>query len=254
MPSSHETKIHLEPLIKWSGGKKDEITHILPHIPSEFTLYLEPFIGGGALFFYLQPSHAVINDVHPELIDFYKAIKDGYSKDIYQFMKNHPNHQDVYYNVRSMVPSTSIENAKRFYYLRKTCFRGMMRYNKKGQFNIPYGRYKTCNYELINKKNYETLLQRTTIYNHDFEYIFKQYNDPSHFMFLYPPYDSEFTDYGYCHFGCEEHKRLAKCFKETKIKCLMVIGKTDFIKELYNDYIVHEYQKKNIVLNYILDE
>ena len=71
-------------------------------------------------------------------------------------------------------------------------------------------------------------------------------------MFLDPPYDSEFTDYGYCTFGKEEHKKLATCFKETKIKCLMIIGKTAFIEELYKDFIVGEYDK-NIDLNYILD-
>ena len=76
-----------------------------------------------------------------------------------------------------------------------------------------------------------------------FEYIFANYNNEHNFMFLDPPYDSEFTDYGYCQFGKKEQEKLAKYFKETKIKCLMVIGKTAFIQELYKDYIVDEYDK-----------
>ena len=120
----------------------------------------------------------------------------------------------------------------------------MLRYNNKGEFNIPYGRYKTYNFETIKNPGYEALLKRTEIFNEGFEYIFDNYNDPRNFMFLDPPYDSEFTDYGYCSFGKEEQIKLAECFKNTKIRCLMIIGKTPFIEDLYRDYIVDEYDKK----------
>jgi DNA adenine methylase len=236
--------IHLEPLVKWSGGKKDELKYILQHIPTSFDTYLEPFIGGGAVFFYLHPEKAVINDVHKELVDFYQSIKKGFLKDIYNFMKEHPNNEETYYNVRSLSPKNILEKAQKFYYLRKTCYRGMMRYNKKGEFNIPYGRYKHCNYKELKNQEYEKLLQRTEIFNKSFEYIFENYDNEKNFMFLDPPYDSQFTDYGYCSFGKEEQRKLAECFKKTTIKCLMVIGKTPFIQELYKDYIVGEYDKK----------
>ena len=234
----------LKPIIKWSGGKQDEIKQIVQYIPKTYSTYLEPFIGGGAVYFHLNPEKAVINDVHKELIDFYQSIKNGNAMDIYNFMKDHSNDEETYYKVRSYNNSNVLESAKRFYYLRKTCFRGMLRYNKKGEFNIPYGRYKNLNFEDIKNKNYEELLKRTEIFNSSFENIFKNYNDNNNFMFLDPPYDSEFTDYGYCSFGKEEQKKLAKCFKETNIKCLMIIGKTPFIEELYKDYIVGEYDKK----------
>lgn len=246
----------LEPLIKWSGGKRDEIEKIKKYIPNEFFnnsnqngIYLEPFVGGGALYFYLNPQNfSIINDVHKELIDFYSVLKKGHFEDIYEFMKNNPNDEETYYKVRSMKPRTELENAKRFYYLRKTCYRGMLRYNKKGEFNIPYGRYKTCNYELFGNsqkyKDYKNLFERTEITNQDFSELFNEkYNNKKNFMFLDPPYDSQFTDYGYCQFGKEEQKRLANLFKNTKIRCLMVIGKTPFIEELYKDYIIEEYPK-----------
>lgn len=132
-------------------------------------------------------------------------------------MKEHPNNEETYYKVRSYKPKTELENAQRFYYLRKTCFRGMLRYNNKGEFNIPYGCYKHYNFEDINNKEYEKIFKHTEILNKDFKFIFDNYNSKDNFMFLDPPYDSDFTDYGYCSFGKEEHKQLAKCFKETTI-------------------------------------
>ena len=234
----------MKPIIKWSGGKKDELKHILPHVPSNFDTYLEPFVGGGALYFQLNPEKAAISDVHIELVDFYQSIKNGHSDEIYQFMQAHPNEEEIYYKVRAYAHTDVLDNAKRFYYLRKTCYRGMLRYNSKGEFNIPYGRYKTYNYEDVKNTGYEALLKRTDVFNADFEYLFEHYDNSNNFMFLDPPYDSEFTDYGYCKFGKEEHKKLADCFKKTSIKCLMIIGKTPYIEELYRDYIVQEYDKK----------
>jgi DNA adenine methylase len=120
----------------------------------------------------------------------------------------------------------------------------MLRYNKHGKFNIPFGRYKTMNFEELRNVAYHELLGRTEILKAGFETVFEKYNDERNFMFLDPPYDSEFTDYGYCQFGREEQRKLAACFKATKIRCIMIIGKTDFISELYHGYIVGEYDKK----------
>jgi DNA adenine methylase len=235
----------LKPLVKWSGGKSDEIKMFEKYFPVQYTRYIEPFVGGGSVYFYLNPENAVISDVHIELIDLYRSIGQGKGSEIYDFMKNNPNDETTYYIVRDkMEINNELDRAKRFYYQRKTCFRGMLRYNKSGKFNIPFGKYKTINYNDLTNKGYEVLLNRTEILNKDFEYIFTTYNDENNFMFLDPPYDSEFTDYGYCQFGKEEQKKLAALFKTTKIKCLMIIGKTKFIEELYSGYIVAEYDKK----------
>ena len=236
---------HLKPLIKWSGGKSDEIKVFEKYFPEHYTRYIEPFTGGGALYFYLNPDNAVISDVHTELIDLYKSIGNKKGQEIFDFMEETPNDENTYYKVRDeMVINDTLDSAKRFYYQRKTCFRGMLRYNKNGKFNIPFGRYKTINYSELINKDYEMLFSRTEILNKGFDYIFENYNDENNFMFLDPPYDSEFTDYGYCQFGKEEQKKLALLFKNTKNKCLMIIGKTKFIEELYNGYIVAEYDKK----------
>jgi DNA adenine methylase len=242
---SNNKKKHLTPLIKWSGGKSDEIKMFEKYFPDSYNLYIEPFIGGGSVYFYLNPDNAVINDIHTELIDLYQSIGEGESDKIYDFMENNPNDEETYYKIRDeMIINDKLDSAKRFYYQRKTCFRGMLRYNKNGKFNIPFGRYKTINYKDLKNKDYELLLNRTEILNKDFNYIFENYNDENNFMFLDPPYDSEFTDYGYCQFGKKEQEELATLFKDTKIKCLMIIGKTKFIEDLYKDYIIDEYDKK----------
>lgn len=255
----------LKPLVKWSGGKKDEIRKFEKYIPQDIinpcliypqnqtSIYIEPFVGGGSLFFHLNPKNAVINDIHPELVDLYKSVKKGYGQIIYTFMLNHNNDEETYYRIRDEFQTCSLgeeatgnetlQNAMRFYYLRKTCFRGMLRYNKQGRFNIPFGWYKTYNFEDIKNKAYEDLLKRTEICCENFESIFEKHNDERNFMFLDPPYDSEFTDYGYCEFNKTNHIRLAELFKKTETRCLMIIGKTPFIENLYKGYIVDEYEK-----------
>jgi len=237
----------LKPLVKWSGGKGDEIPLFSKWIPETFETYVEPFAGAAALYFHLNRYNKpnVINDVHTELTDFYRSMKDGKANDIVSFMNEHPNDEETYYTVRDHTEiKEPLDNAKRFYYLRKTCYRGMLRYSKNGKFNIPYGRYKTCNYEALTDPRYTELLKNTEILHGSFEECFKRYNNPDTFCFLDPPYDSEFTDYGYCQFGKEHHAKLAECFKNTQMKCLMVIGDTPMIRELYNGYIVDEYHKK----------
>lgn len=240
----NKTDNHLSPLFKWSGGKSDEINIFKSHIPNDIDTYIEPFCGAGALFFYLNHSKNVINDVHTELIDFYKSIKDGQANIIYDFMNKYKNTEEDYYKVRdNFIVKNYIDNACKFYYLRKTCYRGMLRYNSKGKFNIPYGNYKTINYENLKNDKYNVLLNKTEIFNESYEYIFNKFNDGNNFMFLDPPYDSKFTDYGYCKFDKEEQTKLCNLFKNTNNRCLLIINKTDFISEIYNDYIVDEYHK-----------
>ena len=129
----------------------------------------------------------MINDVHTELTDFYRSMKDGKANDIVSFMNEHPNDEETYYTVRDHTEIKGpLDNAKRFYYLRKTCYRGMLRYSKKGNFNIPFGRYKTCNYEALTDPRYTELLKNTEILNGSFEECFKRYNNPDTFCFLEP--------------------------------------------------------------------
>lgn len=252
----------LLPLFKWSGGKRDEISKFIHHLPTSYNIFIEPFIGGGALYFYLNHSSQeqtivpvirnVINDVHNEIINFYQKIKDGFGNDIYELMSIVNNNEEDYYTIRDNciyeedeIVDKNFYDAFRFFYIRKTCYRGMLRYNSKGCFNIPFGRYKTYNYDILKDIKYKNLLSNTEITLGSFEKVFEKYgNNEEAFIFLDPPYDSTFTDYGYCQFGREEHNKLSQCFKNSKAKCLMIIGDTTFIRELYSNYIVGQYDKK----------
>jgi DNA adenine methylase len=190
----------------------------------------------------------VINDKHKELIDFYKCIKDGHADDIHSFMENQVNETINYKRIRDeMIIDTPLDNGKRFYFLRKTCFRGLLTYNKNKKFSVSHDhteRNKKLNYSVLKDERYMSLLQNTVVLNTDFEYLFENYNNQQNFMFLDPPYDcGGLSNYGYCDFGKENHEKLAECFKNTDIRCLMVIGKTDFIENLYDGYIVDQYMK-----------
>lgn len=234
----------MKPLIKWSGGKTDELPAFENYLPSKCNTFIEVFAGGAALFFSekVNSKNVILNDIHEELISFYNALKDNKMEEIHNFMNSCNFSEDEYYNIRS---NNELEDYKRFYYLRKTCYRGMLRYNKKGEFNVPFGRYSKITYKELLDPKVTFLFENTSVTKFDFSTIFEKYSDnPENFLFLDPPYDSPFSDYGYCVFGKEQHILLAKLFKKSKAKCLMVISETPFIKELYKDYIVFTYPKK----------
>jgi DNA adenine methylase len=234
----------MKPLVKWGGGKSREIKYFDKYIPS-FDKYIEPFVGGGALYFYINHNDNVINDIHPELINLYQQIANDNGKKIYELMSKYDNTEDDYYYIRDKFkPSNDIERAFVFFYLRKTCYRGMLRYNKKGHFNVPFGRYKTYNYEILLDKQYNRILRNTIILNTDVSEVFDMFNDTDNFVFLDPPYDSVFSNYGFCNYDKDKHIELYNKFITTNNKCLMVIGETDFIKQLYNDYIIDVFKKK----------
>jgi DNA adenine methylase len=249
-------KKNLKPLCKWSGGKRDEIKQFSKFYPNNFDRYIEPFIGGGAVFFDLNfNGHNVINDVHPELINFYKQIKLGNAEKIYNILQSFGKTENDYYIVRGggkkllpntkiFTPENDIERAARFIYLRRSCYRGMIRYNQNGGFNVPWGRYKTLNFNDIIEPDYTELLSNTEIMEGDYKLVFEKYNNPNDFYFIDQPYDSTFNDYGGDSFSRKDQIDLFDKFSTTKSKCLMVVGGSEFIRELYGDYIKFEYPKK----------
>jgi DNA adenine methylase len=246
----------LKPLCKWSGGKRDEIKLFNNFYPKNFKRYLEPFAGGAAVYFDLNfDGENVINDIHPDLINFYKQIKLGNANKIYDILKTFGKTEKDYYIVRgggkkletgtiTFSPENDIERAAKFIYLRRSCYRGMLRYNKNGDFNVPWGRYKTLNFEDILNPDYSELLKKTEIMEGDYKLVFEKYNHEDNFYFIDQPYDSKFNDYGGDNFDRESQFELFNIFKKTKNKCLMIVGGSDFIKDLYKDYIIHYYPKK----------
>ena len=265
----------MKPMIKYRGGKSKEISHFINHMPSEYNRYIEPFFGGGALYFYLEPQKAIINDVNTRLYCFYKQIKEEFPtviKQLEELQKIYDKNQNEYEELKKKNPKDRVENKNEvlyyklrnmfnhkieceyldavvYFFINKTAYSGMIRYNANGEYNVPFGRYKNFNTKLITDKHYE-LLKRTDIFNYDYSKIFEM-ADNSDFIFLDPPYDCVFSDYGNENykngFGEDEHRRLANDFVNLPCKALLVIGKTQLTEELYGKYIVEEYDKSYAV-------
>lgn len=261
----------MKPIVKYRGGKSKEIPFIIKHIPSFKGNYIEPFFGGGALFFYLEPKKAIINDINSRLIDFYKGVQSDFdtlkqelneienlytsNRKKFEALKTktpdlrvEDRNEGLYYEMRDMFNGLSkkkYSDASIYFFINKTSYSGMIRYNAKGEFNVPYGRYANFNTSLVTIEHCK-LLSNTKILNYDYTKVFQlaKVND---FMFLDPPYDCVFSDY-----GNSEHKdgfteldqiELSNEFKKLKCKALMVIGRTKLTEKLYDKMIVDEYGK-----------
>lgn len=265
----------MKSIVKYRGGKAKEIQYFEKYIPKDFDTYYEPFFGGGAVYFHLEPSKAVINDVNSRLMNFYKDVQTEYSTirtqlDELQFVydKNQKEYEDLkrrfpdrrvenknealYYELREMfnhkIPPKFYDSVV-YFFINKTAYSGMIRYNAQGEYNVPFGRYKNFNTQLLTEEH-SLLLNKAEICIGDYSCLFKKATKKD-FMFLDPPYDCIFNDYGNIDmkngFDEEEHRRLAEEFKKLKCSALMVIGKTPLTEELYKGYIIDEYFKSYAV-------
>jgi len=135
-----------EPFLKWAGGKRLLLPTILPKLPpiGHTARYFEPFLGGGAIFFALQPARASLSDVNAQLVQTYRAIRNNLDE-VIDVLSSLKNTREDYYRIRKWQPRTPARLAARFIYLNKTCFNGLYRENLAGEFNVPYGchRYET---------------------------------------------------------------------------------------------------------------
>ena len=265
----------MKPLIKYRGGKSKEIPHLIRQIPRFHGRYIEPFFGGGALYFHLEPEQAIINDINEKLMSFYRGVRDDFpnlrhemdeieriytqNRMIYDTAKaENPNNrvadpnEALYYELRDMyngLTRSRYSAAMLYYYINKTAYSGMIRYNSKGEFNVPFGRYRHLNTKTVTQAHSD-LLSRAELYNLDYSEIFNMANH-NDFIFLDPPYDCIFSDYGNVEyregFNEDAHRRLAADFRNLQCPALLVIGKTPLTDELYHDMIVDEYAKSYAV-------
>ena len=260
----------MKPIIKYRGGKSKEINNFIEFIPNQYDRYIEPFAGGAALFFYLAPNAALINDINSRLVNFYSAVRENFDSlkaELTRLELTYRSNQMEYEQIKMKDKSRHVENknealyyllrdmyngivekkyldATLYYFINKTSYSGMLRFNSKGEFNVPFGRYKNFNTQLVSEEH-SGLLKRTEITNEDYSEIFNRctVND---FVFLDPPYDCIFTDYGNIEqngFTEDNHRRLAQDFRNLESRSLMVIGKTPLTEELYRPFIRAEYSK-----------
>ena len=254
------------PVVKWVGGKRQLLPEIKKYIPKKFTTYYEPFMGGGAVLFELQPNKAIVNDVNEELINLYTVIKE-FPEELIEELKKHAEFatdSEYFYKIRekdrNIIEYTlmsNVEKAARIHFLNKTCYNGLFRVNKAGEFNAPFGRYK--NPDVVNEITIRAVSKyfneaNIEFRNTDFQEALKGIRKGS-FVYFDPPYDpvtdsANFTGYSKGGFDRNEQERLKKVCDELNkkgIKFLLSNSATSYIKDLYKDYTIEVIKAKRAI-------
>lgn len=255
--------IDAKPFVKWAGGKGQLLPHYKIFFPRSFNNYIEPFVGGGAVFFYLFNNkrfvfdkEKTLIDFNPELINCYEVIKNKV-EDLIATLGNgkYTNEKIVYYKIRAEKPKDAVERAARILYLNKTCYNGLYRVNGKGEFNVPFGGYKNptiCN--LKNLRFVSKILKKVKLLCDDFEMCLN-FGKDGDFIYLDPPYQplsktSAFTSYTFNSFSEKDQKRLSKVFIELDRKgCKVMLSNSDtpLIKKLYKNYRIETVYAKRAI-------
>ena len=235
-----------KPLLKWVGGKSQLLNDILPLIPKKFNQYIEPFFGGGALYFSLNPENAVIADLNDELINLYQIVKT-HPQELVKLLKKFKHSSEDFYNVRSQDRSalSPLQMAARTVYLNRTCFNGLYRVNKQGHFNVPFGRYvnpKICDEENIYASS--LALQETKIVCGDYKSTLKTHAKEGDLVFLDPPYlpvseYSDFKRYTKEQFYEEDHIELGNEVKRLhELGCHVILTNSNhpLVHDLYGEF------------------
>ena len=239
----------LKPILKWAGGKSGPLSQLLQGFPNTFTRYVEPFIGGGAVFFSLDSrTPAIINDFNSELIELYETVRDTPEElmnilDAFAAQYS----EEFYYGLRATVPDSKISRAARMVFLNKTNFNGLYRLNSKGIFNVPFGKRLRCP-ALYNKTNLIAVsrrLQLTTVCNLDFEAIINR-TQPGDFVYCDPPYEpvshsSSFTSYTANRFSQSEQTRLRDACERAAARGIIIA-----LSNSHVPYILKLYSRWNV--------
>ena len=251
------------PVLKWVGGKRQLIETFSPLLPKRITSYCEPFVGGGALLFHLQPNTAYVNDINKDLIGVYAVIKQNVDG-LIEELKKHKNEAEYCYSVRNWDRDkekyqslSDVEKAARILYLNKTCYNGLYRVNNAGEFNSPYGYYRNPN--IVNAP----VLRAVSAYFNaaDIHFSSIDYSEvlssikKGTFVYIDPPYDpvsetASFTGYAKGGFSKNEQIRLRQCCDELNrrgIKFMLSNSATPFIMEQYAGYNITVVQAKRAV-------
>jgi len=237
------------PIVKWVGGKRQLMFELLKNMPKTHNRYFEPFIGGGALFFELQPEKAYISDMNEELINLYSVVRDNVY-DLIADLNKHEISKEYFLEIRNLDRTdeyknlSNVQRASRFVYLNRTCFNGLYRVNSQGQFNVPFGNYK--NPRIVDKNNLlncSELLKNTEINCADFSEILTKVKKGD-FVYFDPPYvplneTSSFTSYTKDGFDIDMQFKLREvCDELDSMGVMFMLSNSDtkFVNELYSNY------------------
>lgn len=243
-----------KPILKWAGGKTQMLGELMPRVPKTYGRYIEPFFGGGALFFSLKPENAIIADSNPELINMYLQVAH-HVDDVIECLQKYENTSEMFYEVRSLDWQTlpKAEAAARTIYLNKTCFNGLYRVNRSGQFNTPFGKYKNpkiCDIDALRLAS--EALRKADILCGDYILVLEHYAQPGDFVFLDPPYlpiseNSDFKRYTKEQFYEDDHVELAKMIDTLHERgCYVILTNSNhpLVHQLYEQYKIEVIQTK----------
>lgn len=230
------------PFVKWVGGKRSILPDLLKRMPESYDAYHEPFMGGGALYFAVQPKEAYLSDINFHLVITYQAVKNDVEYLITLLKRHEKNHSKEYYlkqRDRLATEKDPIKLASVFIYINKTCFNGLYRVNRSGGYNVPMGDYKNpAILDADNLRACSKLLQGTSISQHSFKQA-EIYKDD--FYYLDPPYHETYSGYSGDGFGDDEHTALAEfCHKIDKKGGFFMLSNSDtpFVRKLYKGYTI----------------
>jgi len=233
------------PFVKWAGGKRSIIEELAARVPAEFGDYYEPFMGGAALFYYLQDrlKKAYLSDINLELVITYNVVKKAPEKLIKALKVHQANHsEDYYYKIREKNDlQDPIALAARMLYLNKTCYNGLYRVNKKGEFNVPMGSYK--NPEVVQEENLRLCAEALQIADIEYRQFDEIEPKEGDFVYFDPPYHpisrtASFTSYTKLDFNEHDQERLrdfALELHEKGVKVMLSNSSADLIRQLYKD-------------------
>ncbi len=259
--TSDQPTTKVRPFLKWVGGKTQLIKQIRPYLPATFNAYHEPFVGGGAMFFALyrdgRISAATLSDLNQELIDTYTAIRDDVDS-VLNTLEQYIYEEEAYYSVRAQDPQpmTLVERAARMIYLNKTGFNGLYRVNRKGKFNVPFGRYKNPTFrDPANLYAVSRALENVQLLNTPFSTVLGRVAKGD-LVYFDPPYvplsaTANFTGYQANGFSYENQVQLrdvALQLKERGVHVILSNSSADLVKELYdNHFTLHEVKARRTV-------
>ncbi len=237
--------MEIVPFVQWVGGKRQLLWEIITLMPERFGNYFEPFVGGGALLFAMQPKGAVINDWNKPLILTYRCIRE-YPNQLIRFLHLLDKGQggEFYYEVRDKFNEKlrkeqfDLSMAGLFLYLNHHCFNGVYRVNQEGMFNVGWGNRIRSSFDEENLRRAAEYLKSVRIYEGDFEQVSLKAKKGD-FVFFDSPYDGSFTSYNKERFGIEDHVRLAKVFRELTERgcmCMLTNNNTELIRKLYEGF------------------
>lgn len=217
MQSEIADSLALTPFLKWPGGKRWFVHRHAGIFPQNYKRYIEPFLGGGAVYFHLRPPRAILGDINQDLIDAYRAIKThrrSLQLSLAYHQRAHNKLADYYYLIRATAPSKLVQRASRTIYLNRTCFNGIYRVNKKGEFNVPRGTKDAVLLETDDFKSIEALLKNAELRVADFEELVDEARQGD-LLFVDPPYTvrhnlNGFIKYNEVLFSWADQERLAR--------------------------------------------